>query len=123
MKKSFCPYCGEPLENGCDCERIAAEEAEWKRKEYEDDPIVQYGWYQQDIIDMLNGGLTRKRYKMITEELLDAVMDAPEHEAVAWFGDYIILCYTWQHFSEVHGELEIYKNERRIFNKHLVLAE
>ena len=52
MKKMFCPYCGEPLENDCDCERIAAEEAERKRQEYENDPIVQYGWYQQDIIDM-----------------------------------------------------------------------
>ena len=52
MKKRFCPYCGEPLENECECERYAAEEAEQKMQDYYDDPVVQYGWYQQDIIDM-----------------------------------------------------------------------
>ena len=51
MRKRFCPYCGEPLEHGCDCERIAAEEAEQMMEDYYDDPVVQYGWYQQDIID------------------------------------------------------------------------
>lgn len=25
MKKMFCPYCWEPLEDGCDCAREAAE--------------------------------------------------------------------------------------------------
>ena len=37
MIKKYCPYCGNPVENGCDCEVLAAE---------------QHGWAQQDIIDM-----------------------------------------------------------------------
>lgn len=52
MKKNFCPYCGEPLENGCDCQRLAIEENEQMIEDYENDPIIQYGYYQQDIIDM-----------------------------------------------------------------------
>ena len=52
MKKLYCPYCGEPLENGCECERLAAEEAAQLIEDYENDPIVQEGWRQQDIIDM-----------------------------------------------------------------------
>lgn len=52
MKKAYCPYCGEPLENGCDCEQMTAEaEAQWM-DEYESRLDVNYGWYQQDIIDM-----------------------------------------------------------------------
>lgn len=52
MKKLYCPYCGELLENGCECERYAAEEAAQLIEDYENDPIVQEGWRQQDIIDM-----------------------------------------------------------------------
>ena len=52
MRKLYCPYCGRQIEEGCDCERIAAEEHERFLEEYENDPEVNYGWYQQDIIDM-----------------------------------------------------------------------
>lgn len=27
MEKLYCPYCGAPLSDGCDCERRALEEA------------------------------------------------------------------------------------------------
>jgi hypothetical protein len=51
MKKMFCQYCGEPLENKCDCLRELAEaEAEFI-EDYENRPDVQYGWAQQDLID------------------------------------------------------------------------
>lgn len=52
MKKAFCPYCGEPIENGYECERLAAEEMQEFIEDYESDPMVQEGWRQQDIIDM-----------------------------------------------------------------------
>ena len=52
MKKLYCPYCGEPLNAGCDCERYAAEEMEMFIEDYENDPMVNEGWHQQDIIDM-----------------------------------------------------------------------
>ena len=52
MKKMYCPYCGEPLDNGCHCEREAVEEREQMIDDYENDPGVQYGWYQQDMIDL-----------------------------------------------------------------------
>lgn len=52
MKKLYCPYCGEPISSGCDCERIIAEEYQQIIEDYENDPEVQYGWYQQDLIDM-----------------------------------------------------------------------
>ena len=32
--------------------RYVAECAEARREAYENDPAVQYGWYQQDMIDM-----------------------------------------------------------------------
>ena len=31
---------------------MIAERKQRRKEEYENDPIVQYGWYQQDIIDM-----------------------------------------------------------------------
>lgn len=34
MEKRFCPYCGLPLSEGCECERLAAEEAEEKKSSY-----------------------------------------------------------------------------------------
>lgn len=52
MIKAYCPYCGKPLTEECECARIAAEEAEAARERYYDDPLVQYGWHQQDVIDM-----------------------------------------------------------------------
>ena len=52
MKKMYCQYCGLPLTENCECERLAAEEHERFIEDYENDPMVQYGWHQQDIIDM-----------------------------------------------------------------------
>ena len=56
MEKLYCSYCGELLEDGCDCERIAAEEAELRREQfiedYENRPETQAGWAQQDLIDL-----------------------------------------------------------------------
>jgi len=50
MKRQFCPYCGEPLENGCDCEREAAE-AEAELVEELEERELMYA-PQQDLIDM-----------------------------------------------------------------------
>ena len=52
MKKQFCPYCGLPLTEECECERIAAEQAERFLDDYYSDPLVNEGWAQQDLIDM-----------------------------------------------------------------------
>jgi len=52
MKQQFCSYCGEPLENHCDCERQLAEAEQEFIEDYENSPEVQYGWHQQDLIDM-----------------------------------------------------------------------
>ena len=52
MKKAYCPYCGELLSDGCNCEREAAEAAADFIEEYESRPDVQYGWRQQDLIDL-----------------------------------------------------------------------
>lgn len=52
MKPIYCQYCGLPLTERCDCERIIAEDYENFLEDYENNPEVQYGWYQQDIIDM-----------------------------------------------------------------------
>ena len=50
MKKMFCPYCGELLENSCDCEREAAEaEADLIEKLEERQMMTEW---QQDLIDM-----------------------------------------------------------------------
>lgn len=55
MKKMYCPYCGEKLFNGvCEngCERIAEEEKEQFIEDYYNDPEIQYGLRQQDLINM-----------------------------------------------------------------------
>lgn len=59
MEKLYCPYCGKRLVDGqCEenCEIEAARyEEERSRQFYEDyysNPEVQYGWHQQDLIDM-----------------------------------------------------------------------
>lgn len=52
MKAKYCQYCGLPLTENCDCERIIAEEYEELLEDYENDPEHWYGWYQQDIIDI-----------------------------------------------------------------------
>lgn len=52
MKKMYCQYCGQPLTENCECERIAAEEHEQFLEDYYNNPMVHEGWKQQDIIDM-----------------------------------------------------------------------
>ena len=52
MEKMFCPYCGKPLSDWCDCAKYAQEDEERFMEEYNSDPEVNYGWYQQAIIDM-----------------------------------------------------------------------
>ena len=52
MKKQYCPWCGAHMTEHCGCAREAAEaEAEFI-EEYENRPDVQYGWHQQDLIDL-----------------------------------------------------------------------
>lgn len=36
MKKKFCQYCGEPLENRCECEKEVAEWEEEQREKLEE---------------------------------------------------------------------------------------
>ena len=50
MEKLFCPYCGELLSEGCECERAAAEEQAALLEELEDRSLM-YAW-QQDVIDL-----------------------------------------------------------------------
>lgn len=53
MKKLYCPYCGELLEDGCDCAREAAEaEAEFI-EEYETRPETLAGWAFEDRMEMM----------------------------------------------------------------------
>jgi hypothetical protein len=52
MKKRYCGWCGQPLEDGCNCEREAAEAEADFIEEYNNRPDVQYGWRQQDLIDL-----------------------------------------------------------------------
>ena len=52
MKVMYCRFCGKPLTENCDCERIAAEEEEQFFEDYYNDPEVQAGWRNQDLIDM-----------------------------------------------------------------------
>lgn len=52
VKPRFCQYCGEPLENECECWRVAAEEEALWLEEYESRSEVQEGWRQQDMIDL-----------------------------------------------------------------------
>jgi hypothetical protein len=52
VKKLFCQYCGELLENGCNCERELAEAHEQFIEDYENSPETQRGWAQQDLIEM-----------------------------------------------------------------------
>lgn len=52
MKAKFCQYCGQPLTEHCDCAREVAEAEEQFLEDYYNSPEVQYGWHQQDLIDM-----------------------------------------------------------------------
>lgn len=50
MEKRFCPYCGLPLSEACECERLAADEAEEAFAELEERSMMN-AW-QQDLIDL-----------------------------------------------------------------------
>lgn len=52
MKAKYCRFCGQPLTENCDCERIAAEEEEQFLEDYYNDPEVQAGWRNEDLIWM-----------------------------------------------------------------------
>ena len=52
MKPQYCRFCGLPLTENCDCERIAAEEEEQFLEDYYNDPEVQAGWRNQDLYEM-----------------------------------------------------------------------
>lgn len=52
MKKLYCTYCGYLLSDGCECARELAEMEADFIEEYENRPDVQYGWHQQDMIDL-----------------------------------------------------------------------
>lgn len=52
MKKQYCPYCGELLEYGCDCERIAIEEQEMIIEELEEQQHKNGFYAFQDLMEM-----------------------------------------------------------------------
>jgi hypothetical protein len=51
MEPMFCQYCGEPLSDGCDCLGELAEYEAQLIEDYENDPMTQYGWHMQDVIE------------------------------------------------------------------------
>lgn len=51
MTKIFCPYCGEPLTNNCDCEFEAAMEEERMIREIEERQHDSGFYAFQDLID------------------------------------------------------------------------
>lgn len=52
MKKQFCPYCGKPLSECCDCAALAEEE-HLDLIAYLEDRQEKSGMYaQQDLIDL-----------------------------------------------------------------------
>lgn len=52
MKVMYCQYCGAPLNERCGCAReLAGYEADLL-EDLENRPDTQYGWHQQDLIDM-----------------------------------------------------------------------
>ena len=50
MTKIYCPYCGNLLEEGCECDRLAAEDYEAMVEELEERQLRTA--YQQDLIDL-----------------------------------------------------------------------
>lgn len=52
MKPKFCQYCGQPLTENCDCAREIAEAHEQFLEDYYNDPEIQAGWRNQDLIEM-----------------------------------------------------------------------
>lgn len=51
FEKMFCPYCGLPLSEGCDCEREVAEHGSAELLEDLEDRQLATAW-QQDMIDL-----------------------------------------------------------------------
>lgn len=51
MKKLYCEYCGELLEENCNCLRELAEEKAEFLENYKNSLETQHGWTQQDAID------------------------------------------------------------------------
>lgn len=49
MKKLYCEYCGELLEENCDCEYEASLEQERILKDYYNSPETQAGWANEDL--------------------------------------------------------------------------
>lgn len=47
----YCEYCGELLSKGCRCEIELENERLQFIEDYENNPMVQYGWAQQDMIE------------------------------------------------------------------------
>ena len=52
MKREFCPYCGSPLSDCCECAYLAELDYEEFIESYYNDPLVNEGFCQQDTIDM-----------------------------------------------------------------------
>lgn len=52
MKPQYCRFCGLPLTENCDCERIATEEYQQWQEDYYNDPEIQAGWRNQDLCEM-----------------------------------------------------------------------
>lgn len=52
FEKRFCPYCGAPLSDGCDCERELAEYEAGLIDELEERQLAN-AW-QQDLIDLVS---------------------------------------------------------------------
>ena len=50
MGKKYCGYCGELLEENCDCEREAAICEEQMVEDYMNSPETHAGWAQEDAI-------------------------------------------------------------------------
>ena len=52
MEKRFCPYCGKPLEDECECERVAAESYELWVEELEERQLNSELYTVQDLMDL-----------------------------------------------------------------------
>ena len=52
MKKQYCPYCGNPLENGCHCEEEAEREHEERIEELEERQHASGFYAFQDLLEM-----------------------------------------------------------------------